>query len=137
MQDNATPSGNALACEALLKLAEFTDHGKYRDLAEKALGLVAGPAARYPTAFGRWLSAADFALGHTKQVAGVYARTEPGRSEAHGDQASELIHVVQSAYRPNTIIAASTYPPSGDAPALLADRPTKNGKATVYVCEGF
>jgi hypothetical protein len=48
-----------------------------------------------------------------------------------------LIHVVQSAYRPNTIIAASAYPPSKDAPALLADRPTKNGKATVYVCEGF
>ena len=137
IQDNATPSGNALACEALLKLAAFTDHGKYRDLAEKALGLVAGPAARYPTAFGRWLSAADFALGHTKQVAVVYARTEPGRSEAQGDQASELIHVVQSAYRPNTIIAASAYPPSKDAPALLADRPTKNGKATVYVCEGF
>src|SRR6185503_19355694 len=32
VQDNATPSGNALACEALLKLAAFTDEGKYRDL---------------------------------------------------------------------------------------------------------
>src|SRR5574341_1200012 len=64
VQDNATPSGNALACEALLKLAAFTDEGhRYRDLAEKALGLVVGLAVRYPTAFGRWLSAADFALG--------------------------------------------------------------------------
>ncbi len=75
VQDNATPSGNALACEALLKLAEFTGEGKYRDLAEKALGLVVGMSVRYPTAFGRWLSAADFALGNTKQVA-CYARTE-------------------------------------------------------------
>jgi uncharacterized protein YyaL (SSP411 family) len=129
VQDNATPSGNALACEALLKLAEFTGDGKYRDLAEKALGLVVGMAVRYPTGFGRWLSAADFALGKTKQVAVMH--------EADDENALALIRVVQSAYRPNVIIAASSYPPAGDVPALLMERPLKNGKATVYVCEGF
>jgi uncharacterized protein YyaL (SSP411 family) len=129
VQDNATPSGNALACEALLKLAAFTDEGRYRDLAEKALGLVVGMSVRYPTAFGRWLSAADFALGKTKQVAVMV--------DADVDEASELIRVVRSAYRPNLIIAASSYPPSSDAPVLLSDRPLKNGKPTVYVCEGF
>jgi hypothetical protein len=129
LQDNATPSGNALACEALLKLAAFTDDGKYRDLAEKALGLVAGMSMRYPTAFGMWLSAADFALGKTKQVAVVY--------EAGGEDTSALIRVVQSIYRPNVIIAASHLPPSNDAPTLLMERPLKDGKTTVYVCEGF
>ncbi len=129
VQDNATPSGNALACEALLKLAAFTDEGRYRDLAEKGLGLVVGMAVRYPTAFGRWLSAADFALENTKQVAVVY---EPGAEDV-----SELIGAVQSRYRPNLVIAASSYPPSTAAPALLKDRPLKNGKPTVYVCEGF
>lgn len=129
VQDNATPSGNALACEALLKLAAFTDEGKYRDLAEKSLGLVVGMAVRYPTAFGRWLSAADFALGKVRQVAVV--------EEANGEATSELIRVVRSAFRPNLIIAASAYPPSNDAPALLRDRPLKNGKSTAYVCEGF
>lgn len=129
LQDNATPSGNALACEALLKLAAFTDEGKYRDLAEKSLGLVAGMAVRYPTAFARWLSAADFALGKVKQVALV--------SEAGGGDASELMQVVQSAYRPNVVVAASAYPPPDYAPNLLKDRPLKNGKPTAYVCEGF
>ncbi|MCC6299116.1 MAG: thioredoxin domain-containing protein [Anaerolineales bacterium] len=129
VQDNATPSGNALACEALLKLAAFTDNGKYRDLTEKALGHVAGMAVRYPTAFARWLSAADFAVGKVKQIALV--------SEAGGEDASELLRVVESAFRPNLIVAASTYPPSDDAPALLKDRPLKNGNATAYVCEGF
>ncbi len=129
VQDNATPSGNALVCEVLLKLAEFTGDGKYRDLAEKALGLVVGMAVRYPTAFGRWLSAADFALGKTKQVAVMI--------EADGKEASTLIRVIQSAYRPHLIIAASTYPSPDDAPALLKERPLKGGKATVYVCEGF
>ena len=129
IQDNATPSGNALACEALLKLAAFTDEGHYRDLAEKALGLVVGMATRYPTAFARWLSAADFALSRTKQVAVVFAAPE--------DNVSELIRAVQSTYRPNTIVAASTYPPSDVAPPLLRERPLRDGKATAYVCEGF
>lgn len=129
VQDNATPSGNALACEALLKLAEFTGEGKYRDLAEKGLRLVVGMAVRYPTAFGRWLSAADMALGNVKQIAVLY--------EAGNEDASRLIRVVQSQFRPNVIIAASSHPPPDEAPALLKDRPLKEGKATVYVCEGF
>ena len=129
VQDNATPSGNALACEALLKLAEFTGEGRYRDLAEKSLRLVTGAATRYPTAFGRWLSAADQALGSTKQVAVV--------SEADADQASALIKIIQSAFRPNMIVAASSYPVSVNDPMLLHDRPLKNNLTTVYVCEGF
>ncbi len=129
VQDNATPSGNALACEALLKLAAFTDNGKYRDLAEKALGLVVGMSVRYPTAFGRWLSAADFALGKTRQVAVM--------GEANGEDTSALIRVVRSAYRPNLIIATSSYPPPNQAPSLLTERPLRDGKSTVYVCEGF
>jgi uncharacterized protein YyaL (SSP411 family) len=129
MQDNATPSGNALACEALLKLAEFTGEGRYRDLAEKSLGLVVGMATRYPTAFARWLSAADFALGKVKQIAVVY--------EADGDHASELIRFVQSRFRPNLVLAASPYPPAKESPPLLMNRPLKDGQTTIYVCEGF
>jgi len=79
VQDNATPSWNALACEALLKLAAFTDDGKYHDFAEKALGLVVGMAVRYPTAFGRWLSAADFALGTRNRLRWFMRRRERKR----------------------------------------------------------
>jgi uncharacterized protein YyaL (SSP411 family) len=129
VQDNATPSGNALACEAMLKLAEFTGEGRCRDSAEKSLGLVTNMAVQYPTAFGRWLSAADMALGNVKQVAIVY--------EANEEEAAELVGKVRSQYRPNYIVAASAYPPPGDSPALLKDRPVKQGKPTVYVCEGF
>jgi hypothetical protein len=129
IQDNATPSGNALACEALLKVAEFTGEGKARDLAESCLKLVTGTAMRYPTAFARWLSAADFAVGPTRQVAVM--------SDAAGDSASDLLKVIRSAYRPDIVVASSPFPPSNDAPPLLKDRPLKNGKSTVYVCERF
>jgi uncharacterized protein len=129
LQDNATPSGNSLACEVLLKLAAFTDNGPYRDIAEKSLGLVANQALRYPTSFARWLSAADFALGNVKQVAVVYGMDL--------DMAREFLQTIQWQYRPNTVVAASSYPPSKSAPSLLVDRPVVDGKPTVYVCEGF
>jgi hypothetical protein len=42
------------------------------------LGLIAESAARYPTAFGRWLQAADFAVGTVKHVALVGDIEEAG-----------------------------------------------------------
>lgn len=128
IQDNATPSGNALACEALLKLAAFTDNGPYRDLAEKSLRLVAVHTLRDPTAFARWLSAADFALGNVKQIAVLYNEQA---------DAQPLLDVVRGEYRPNAVIAASAFPPAKAASALLADRPLIDNKAAAYVCEGF
>ena len=129
LQDNATPSGNALACEALLKLSAFTDKSQYRDAAEKGLRLVTDLALRYPMGFACWLSAADFALDNGKQIAVVF--------DAKDKDAQEIIQFIQMKYRPNTIIAASTYPPLKSAPALLMDRPLKENKPTIYVCEHF
>ncbi len=128
LQDNAAPSGNSLACEALLKLAAFTGKGEYRDLAEKSLTLVVDSAMRDPTAFARWLSAADYALDNGRQIAVLYEARENAR---------DLLDVIRSEYRPGVVAAASAYPPSKDSPTLLADRPLKDGKVTVYVCENF
>ena len=127
--DNATPSGNALACEALLKLAAFTDNGKYRDLAEQALALIGESALRHPLGFARWLSAAENALGNTKQVAVL--------GEAGEENFERMLKVIRAEYRPGVVVAASSHPPQKDAPALLHERPLINGRATAYVCEGF
>lgn len=129
VQDNASPSGNALACEALLLFSEFSGEGKYRERAEAAFSLVVGMAAEYPTSFARWLSAANFSLEKVKQLAIVSAPSAP--------EALEFIRFARSVYRPAAILAASTFPPPPAAPALLQDRPLKNGKTTAYVCEGF
>ena len=129
IQDNATPSGSALACEALLKLAAFTDNGNYRDIAEGALAQISDMMMKYPLGFARWLSAADFARENSKQIAVVY--------EAWGEQFESLIEVIRSEYRPHAIVSASVFPPAPDSPALLKDKPLLNGAATVYVCEGF
>lgn len=129
IQDNATPSGNAMACEALIKLAEFTGDGKYRDLAEKSLSLITGYVLRHPLGFARWLSAAENAAGSMKQVAVL--------GEAGEKNFERMIQVIRSEYRPDIIVAASSHPVDAHAPALLKDRPLVNGKATAYVCEGF
>jgi uncharacterized protein YyaL (SSP411 family) len=129
LQDNAIPSGNSLACEALLKLADFTNNGDHRDLAESSLKLVAEAAVRYPTAFARWLSAADFALGNVKQVAIL--------GDAGEKSFQEMVKAIRREYRPNVILAASSYPPTKEAPPLLAKRPLVNGQPSAYVCGGF
>lgn len=129
VQDNATPSGNALACEALIKLAAFTNEGRYRDLAEKALELVTKVALRYPLGFGRWLTAAELVSGTLNQVAAV--------GEAEDPHFQRLIQAVRAEYRPAMVTAASPFPIKENAPALLKDRVMVDGKATVHVCEGF
>jgi hypothetical protein len=129
IQDNAAPCGNSLACEALLKLAEYTGEGRYRDLAEKSLTLITGYVLRHPLGFARWLSAAEHAAGTMKQVAVV--------GEAGEEIFEWMIQVIRSEYRPGAVVAASSHPIKEGAPALLNDRTTINGGAAAYVCEGF
>jgi uncharacterized protein len=129
IQDNATPSGNSLACEALIKLAAFTDEGTYRDIAEKSLTLITDFVLRYPLGFARWLSAAENAQGNMKQVALL--------GEADEEIFERMLQVVRAEYRPGQITAASSHPIKEDSPALLHDRPLINDQSTAYVCEGF
>ena len=129
LQDNAIPSGNALAVEALLKLDAFIGNADYRKRAEDALGLVSEFTTRYPTGFAQWLSAADFALGHIKQIAII--------GDPESPETQVLLKEVRSKYRYNTVVAAAPYPIPEDAPALLDSRTLKNDLPTAYVCEGF
>ena len=61
--DNATPSGNAVAADVLLRLSVLTDNDAYRAAAQGVLALLQEPMARYPLGFARSLSALDFLLG--------------------------------------------------------------------------
>ncbi len=129
LQDNAIPSGNALAVEALLKLDAFMGNADYRKRAEETLGLVSDFVIMYPTAFAQWLSGADFANQHTKQVAIV--------GDLDSNEIQALLKEVRSKYRPDTVVAAAPYPIPAGAPALLDSRTLKNDLPTAYVCEGF
>jgi uncharacterized protein YyaL (SSP411 family) len=129
LQDNATPSGSALAAMALLLLSAYSGRGDWRDLAEGMLGPMVTAAARYPTAFGKWLSAADFALTPTREVAIL-------GNPLHS-QTQTLVDAVWSTYRPNLVMARSDLPLQPGSPPLLDDRPLQNELPTAYVCQNF
>jgi uncharacterized protein YyaL (SSP411 family) len=125
LQDNAIPSGGAMAAEVLVRLAAFTGDGRYRTAAEKALGSVVPYLGRYPTGFAQWLNAYALAVGDLVEIA---IAADPSANEARA-----LLATVREIYRPYAVIAAGK---DGAVP-LLADRPLRDGKATAYVCRNF
>ena len=128
LQDNATPSGNAMAALVLLRLAAWTGEGRYRTAAERAIRTVAPFAERYPTAFAQWLSAIDFAMSDAVEIAIV------GNPQEAATRA--LLEPVATGYRPNQVLAVAG-DPEGSAVPLLHDRVAVGGAATAYVCRGF
>ena len=129
LQDNATPSGSALASHALLRLASYTDQIQYGAKADAALSQVTDAIRQFPTAFGRWLTVADLLLHPPRQVALVYS--------GYFQEIQPMLDVVNSRFRPDLALTASGFPPPDSAPALLADRTAEEGLPTAYVCESF
>ena len=78
VQDNATPSGNAMATTVLLRLAALTGEGRYRTAAERALATVGPLLVRYPTGFAQWLCALELAHAGISEVALVGGPGRPG-----------------------------------------------------------
>jgi len=129
LQDNATPSGNALAATALLQLAAFENRVDWRRLAEANLIVLNNVISQYPTAYSQWLCAIDFALYPPFEIAILGDLDDP--------LTLSLSRALWSSYRPNLVAAISSIPPSPHAPALLSNRPLLNGRPTAYVCRSF
>lgn len=130
LQDNATPSGNAMAVMALLKLAELSYRSDWREIAERALIAMQPAMQQYPRAFSFWLQALDFTLGPRQQVAIVW----PASADPSTDP---LIALVNSNYWSHRTVAGSRFPPPNSAPALLQDKTPLAGKTAAYVCRDF
>jgi hypothetical protein len=134
VSDNATPSGNSVATEVLLRLSALTGNGTYRTRADQVLGSLVPAMERVPNAFGRLLTAADFALARVREVALVGDPSSPDMQA--------LCAVVQRSYRPYLVVAMQLTgheepSTSGSDIPLLQGREMVDGKATAYVCEGF
>ncbi|MCA1630067.1 MAG: thioredoxin domain-containing protein, partial [Acidobacteria bacterium] len=129
--DNATPSGNSVAAELLVRLAALTENEDYRRKAVTVFRLVRDAVERYPSAFGCLLGALDFHLSTPKEIVVV---GEPGEAATQ-----ELLREVWSRYLPNKIVAPAR---EGDEEAagvvpLLRGRKRIDGRATAYVCENY
>jgi len=129
VQDNAFPSGNALAAGALLQLAAYEYNLAWREMAERMIGQMEDFLSRYPTGFGQWLSAADYALGPVKEVALLGDPDNP--------QTKALVDSLWEQYRPRLASAISDFPVDPQGPKLLADRDLVKDQPSAYVCQNF
>jgi len=129
--DNAVPSGTSVAIDWLLRLAVITGEERYQKTALDALRPMADLMQRYPSGFGRYLSALDFHLGPVAEVALVW---RSGEERALGP----LLDTVFGRYQPNRVVVGAA---EGDATAaglpLLAERATVGGRPTAYVCQHY
>ena len=129
--DNATPSGNSVAAEALLRLSVLTENEDYRRKAVNVLRLVRDAVERYPSAFGYALGAIDFYLSTPKEIVLVSGDDEEG--------ARPLRREIWGRYLPNKVVVQSTGEETDAAKLvpLLRERKAVGGRATVYVCESY
>lgn len=126
LQDNAVPSGNAMAANVLLRLSLYTGNSAYWDVAEQATSALYGAMAQYATGFGQWLQAATLILADVKEVAVV--------GDPAGQSTQALLATYNNTYRPYHIIALGQ--PHSAIP-LLHHRTPQNNQATAYVCQQF
>jgi len=129
--DNAVPSGTSVAIDWLLRLTVLTADAADEEVALAALRPMADVMQRYPSGFGRYLSALDFHLGPVVEVALLW---RPGEEAV----ASPLREAVFRRYQPNRVAAgaAEGAPGAADLP-LLAGRGTVGGRPTAYVCRHY
>jgi uncharacterized protein YyaL (SSP411 family) len=129
IQDNATPSGNSLAAEALLLMAAYTGKGDWYDKATVGICSVQEFLARYPSVFGYWLCAIDIVITGIQEIAII------GEIEKQETQA--LISVVWERLRPYSILAQTSSPVLDESPPLLQGRIMANGKPSAYICQNM
>ncbi len=128
LQDNAVPSGNAMAATTLLKFAAFTGEDRYYRRVGALLESLQPALIQAPLGFAQWLVALDFALGSPKEIAIV--------GDARSDDTQALLDVIRTGYRPHQVVALGT-PDRTSAIPLLLDRSAIGEQATAYVCVRF
>ena len=129
LQDNATPSGGAMATTVLLKLAGLTNEVRYVDIAHEALAQMQPMMSQYPLGFGQWLQAMSYVLSKPREIAIV------GKPDSADTQS--LLHVIRDGYQPFQVVALGA--PGAQPPAvpLLQGRGLVEGQAAAYVCRNF
>jgi uncharacterized protein len=132
LYDNAVPSGNSAAADALVRLSLLTGDVELERAGLSSIRLVRDVLGRAPTGFGHALCALDLSIGPSNEVAIV------GPPDDRGTRAL-VEEVVARRFLPNTVLAVGA-PDDREASRevpLLRDRPLVAGSPTAYVCRRF
>jgi uncharacterized protein YyaL (SSP411 family) len=128
--DNAVPSGSSVAIDWLFRLAVVFGEERYAAQASNALRPMADLMNRYPSGFGRYLSALDFHLGPVAEIALVWPAGDGGAADA-------LMRTVFGRYLPNRVVAGAQESAGAGGLPLLAGRVAVAGRPTAYVCRRY
>jgi uncharacterized protein YyaL (SSP411 family) len=128
VMDNATPSGSSLAVELFLRAGHAFGEDGYREVAARILAAERAAMNRFPSAFGRLLSALDSYLEAPVEVALIGPIGNPATAE--------LLARVHEVYSPNRMILGGD--PSALPPLpLFQGREMLGGRPTAFVCRDF
>jgi uncharacterized protein YyaL (SSP411 family) len=122
--DNATPGGNSVAADVLLRLALLFGEERYADAATRTIAAIAPLAEKYPSGFGFLLGVAEWRAGQPKEIA-ITGPADDATFRA-------LRKVVGEEFLPHRVLVAG--PTSADLP-LMQNRP--NDRVLAYVCEAY
>ncbi len=125
--DNATPAGNAVMAEVLIRLYHLTGNDRYRSRAEEIFSVFSGEANRNVLALTRLITAFDFQqVPHQIVIIGDAADAATGL----------LSRAVHGPSLPNKIV--QTIGPGRDLPPghPATGKSQIDGQPTAYVCRG-
>ena len=84
---------------------------------------------QYPGAFTYWLGTLEFALAKPKEIAII--------GQLGNEDTQNMLQSLLRPYRPNQIVAVADENDITRHPELVEARPSREGKATAYVCQNF
>ena len=128
-EDNATPSENSLAADALLRLAALTGDEGARSVAARWIAMIAPVLGEHPTAFAYLLRAVERLTHPSVEIAIVGDPDDPARRA--------LVDVVRARLLPSAVRVIAAPGIGADLTPLLAGRTLSDGRAAVFVCEHF
>ena len=129
--DGATPSGNAVAASALVRVSYHLDREDFRAAAVRAIRAYGGVMTRHPRAFPKSLNVVDLLLEGPVELALV------GKPDSADLEA--LRAVVARHFLPNRIEAVvdPDRPDGGTALPLERGKSLVDGKAALYICRDY
>jgi uncharacterized protein YyaL (SSP411 family) len=131
--DNATPAGNSMATELLVRLSLLMDRPDWHDMAGETLAAVEEQLDKAPRAMGQMLQSLDMWLDDPLEI--VLVIPEEG---AQNRQA--MMQVLRETYVRNGVrvlvdLADRTLERIAEDVPLAAERTPLDGQATAYVCQ--
>ena len=131
--DGAVPSGNSVAMLNLLRLGRMTAQPELEERAAQIAHAFSHNVSKLPSVHTHMLSALDFALGPSYEVVLV--------GDPKAEDTQEMLRALRRVFIPNKVVLLRSCKEKLPEIARLAkftrDLTSKDGQATVYVCQNY